>query len=197
VASAETYMGLVEMGVGLIPAGGGCKEMLRRVVSPVMQIPHADVLPHLQAAFEQIALAKVAESAEQARSMGILAPGDRVVMNGDHLLAEAKNTALHMVEEGYRPPTPRKIWAAGRDALADLKVAAWSMVEAGYATEHDAVIANWLAYVLAGGDLTEPGWVPEDYVLDLEREAFVALCQEPKTLERMWHMLQHKKPLRN
>ncbi len=197
VSHAELYIGLVEFGVGAIPAWSGTKEMIRRVINPVMQTPNADVLPHLQKVFEQIALAKVSESAKQAREMGFLGQADRIVMNKHHLLAEAKRAALEMVAAGYRPMPPQKVWAAGRDALADLKMAVWQMVEAGYASEHDAKVASKLAYVLTGGDLSEPGWVPEQYILDLEREAFVSLAGEPKTQERMWYMLQHGKPLRN
>jgi len=197
VAHAELYIGLVEMGVGLIPAWGGSKEMLRRVVNPVMETPNADVLPHLQKVFEQIALAKVAESAKQAREMGFLSRADRIVMNRDSLLAEAKRTALELVAHGYTPLPPQKIWAAGRDALAALRVAVWGLVQGGYASEHDAKIAGKLAYVLCGGDLSEPGWVPEQYILDLEREALVSLAGEPKTQERLGHMLQFGKPLRN
>jgi 3-hydroxyacyl-CoA dehydrogenase len=95
------------------------------------------------------------------------------------------------------PARPRLVWAAGGEALAALRMGVWSLVQAGYATPHDAVVANWLARVLTGGELSRPGWVNEQHLLDLEREAFLALCAEPKTQERMWHMLQHKKPLRN
>lgn len=197
VAAAESYIGLIEMGVGLIPAGTGTKEMMRRLLGPVMQTENADVLPHLQRVFELIALAKVSESAEQAREMGFLRDSDRIVMNQDHLLAEAKRTALQMAAAGYRPEPGDGVWAAGRDALADLKMMVWSMVDGGYASEYDGVLARKLARVLTGGDLTEPGWVPEQYILDLEREAFIELAAEPKTQERMWHMLQHRKPLRN
>ena len=197
VAHAELYIGLVEMGVGLLPAGTGCKEMLRRRVNPVMQTPNADPLPHLQQVFEQIALAKVSESARQARDMGFLTPADRIVLNKRHLLAEAKREALHLAAAGYTPPPPQMIWAAGRDALAALRIGVYTMLEGGFATEHDARIANAIAYVLCGGDLSEPGWVPEQVILDLERAAFVELCREPKTHERIAHMLQYGKPLRN
>jgi len=197
VAAAESYVGLVEMGVGLIPAGTGTKETVRRLLNPVMQTEGADVLPHLQRAFEQIALAKVAESAQQAREMGYLGPADRIVMNQDHLLAEAKREALACAAGGPSPARPRLVWAAGGEALAALRMAIWSMVQAGYASAHDAVVAGQLARVLTGGELSRPGWVSEQHLLDLEREAFLALCAEPKTQERMWHMLQHKKPLRN
>jgi len=197
VAHAELYAGLVEIGVGLLPAGSGCKEMLRRRLNPVMRTPNADPLPHLQAIFEQIALAKVSESARQARDMGFLLPADRILLNRDHLLAEAKREVLHLAVSGHRPAPPESIWAAGRDALAALRLAVFTLQDGGYATDHDALIANHIAYVLCGGDLSEPAWVPEQYILDLEREAFVALCHEPKTLERIAHMLQHNKPLRN
>ena len=197
VAAAESYIGLVEVGVGLIPAGSGTKELMRRRLGPVMMTENADVLPHLLAIFEQIALAKVAESAEQALDMGFLSSDDRIIMNQDHLLAEAKRTALQMAEAGYQPPDDGQVWAAGRDALADLNMLVWSMVDAGYATEHDGVVSNQLARVLTGGDISGPGWVPDEYILELEREAFVALAAEEKTQERMWYMLQNRKPLRN
>lgn len=197
VAAAESYIGLIEVGVGLIPAGGGTTATVRRLINPVMKTINADVLPHMQRAFEQIALAKVAESALQAQEIGYLSAQDRIVMNSDYLLAEAKHTALEMVAGGYRPPVPGKIWASGRDILADMKLLVWSMMDAGYASEHDGVVSNHLANVLTGGDLTSPGWVPEQYFLDLEREAILALFHEEKSIARMWHMLQNKKPLRN
>lgn len=197
VAHAELYAGLVEIGVGVLPAGTGCKELLRRKLNPVMRTPNADALPHLQRIFEQIALAKVSESAKQAREMGFLTACDRIVMNRDHLLAEAKREVLHMIAGGFRAQPPGKVWAAGRDALAALRMAVFTLQDGGFATDHDALIANKIAYVLCGGDLSEPQWVPEQYILDLEREAFVELCHEPKTLERIGHMLQHGKPLRN
>jgi 3-hydroxyacyl-CoA dehydrogenase len=166
-------------------------------MNPVMQFPNADPLPPLQAVFEQIALAKVSESARQARDLGFLTVMDRIVLNKDHLLDAAKREVLHLVASGYSPMPPQKIWAAGRDALAALRMAVYTLNEGGYATDHEAVIANHIAYVLCGGDLSEPGWVPEQYILDLEREAFVALCHEPKTHERIAYMLQNNKPLRN
>ena len=197
VAAAESYIGLVEAGVGVIPAGSGTKEMMRRRLGPVMHTQNADVLPHLQAIFEQIALAKVSESADQAREMGFLTDSDRIVMNQDHLLAEAKRTALQMVEAGYQPDDEREVWAAGRDAQATLKMLVWTLIDAGYASEHDGVVASQLAKVITGGDVSGPGWVPDEYILDLEREAFLSLAANPKTQERMWYMLQNRKPLRN
>jgi 3-hydroxyacyl-CoA dehydrogenase len=197
VAAAETYIGLIEVGVGLIPGGGGCKETVRRIITPPMKVANAQVLAYLQQAFEQVGLAKVATSAAEAREMNILSECDRIVINQDYLLAEAKQTVLDMVRDGYRPPAPQKLYAAGRDAYAALKVVLYQMQEAGYASEHDAVIGKKLGLILCGGELSAPTWVDELHFLDLEREAFVALCREPKTLERMWHMLQHNRPLRN
>ncbi len=197
VAHMELYAGLVEAGVGIIPASGGCKEMLRRVLNPVMQsAPNADPLPHLLQIFEQIATAKVSGSAKEARAMGILSPCDRVVMNRAHLLGEAKREALHLAD-GYVPQRAGNVWAAGRDAYAALLVAVEGYRESGLATDYDTVIARKLAYVLTGGALTESGWVPEQAILNLEREAFMELVREPKTLERMAYMLQNNKPLRN
>jgi 3-hydroxyacyl-CoA dehydrogenase len=197
VAAAETYIGLIEVGVGLIPAGGGCKEMVRRVVSPPMKTEGAQVLPFLQQAFEQIGLAKVATSAAEARQMRFLADTDRIIVNQDYLLAEAKATVLDMVRDGYRAPLPEKVYAPGRDAYAAMKMALYQLREAGYASDHDVVIGRKLGSILCGGELSAPAWVEEQHILDLEREAFVALCREPKTIERMWHMLQHNRPLRN
>ena len=197
VAAAETYIGQVEGGVGLVPAGGGCKEFVRRVITPPMKTPNVSVLPFLQQAFEQIGLAKVATSAAQARQMKILTDCDRIVVNQDYLLSEAKQTVLDMVRNGYRAPAPQKIYAAGRDAYAALQLALYGMHEAGWASEHDVLINKKLGYILCGGELSAPTWVDEGYILDLEREAFVDLCREPKTIERIWHMLQKNKPLRN
>ncbi|CUS02274.2 putative 3-hydroxyacyl-CoA dehydrogenase [Candidatus Promineifilum breve] len=197
VADHEVYMGLVEFGVGLIPAGGGCKEIVRRKVNPTMRAANADVLPPLQEAFEQIALAKVGASAWEARSMGYLTPQDTIVMNSDHRLARAKQRALQLVAAGARPPEIEQIYAAGRDALYALKLGVKSLHWGGFASEHDAKIAGKLAYVLTGGDLSAPAWVDPWYILDLEREAFLSLLGEEKTRERMMHMLQTGKPLRN
>jgi 3-hydroxyacyl-CoA dehydrogenase len=197
VAHVELYAGLVEVGVGLIPGSCGVKEMLRRIVNPVIAAhPNADVLPHLQKVFEQIALAKVSGSAKEARDMGILAAADRIVMNRDHLLGEAKREALHMAD-GFIPNNPGKVWAAGRDAYAALLLGIEGFLESRQASEHDAMIARKLAFVLTGGAVSEPGWLEEQVFLDLEREAFLELVQTPKTLERISFMLQNNKPLRN
>jgi 3-hydroxyacyl-CoA dehydrogenase len=197
VADHETYMGLVEFGVGLIPAGGGCKETLRRKVNPVMRAANADVLPVMQEVFEQIAMAKVGTSAWEARSLGYLTGQDAIVMNSDHRLAKAKARALQLVASGARPPEVEKIYAAGRDVLYALKLGARSLRWGNFASDHDMLIANKLAYVLTGGDISAPAWVDPWYILDLEREAFLSLLGEEKTRERMMHMLQTGKPLRN
>jgi 3-hydroxyacyl-CoA dehydrogenase len=197
VAGAELYIGLVEVGAGVIPAWGGTKEMLRRILNPAMLTKNAEALPFLQRIFEQVGLAKVATSAEEARQMGFLGPADRVVMHRDHLLAEAKREVLHLVETSYHPPAPEKIYAAGRDALAAMRVGIYMMKEGGYITEYESHIANKLAYVMTGGELSSPAWVPEQYILDLEREAFLSLAGEAKSQERMWSILQTGKTVRN
>ncbi len=197
VAAAESYIGLVEVGVGLIPAGTGSKEVVRRIVSGPMATPNAQVLGFLQQAFEQVGLGKVATSAVEAREMHYLRQADRIVMNPEHLLAEAKREALALAESGYRPPDRPRLYAAGRDAYAALLVALDQLKEGGYASEHDALVGTRLGYVLCGGDLSAAQWVSEDHFLALERQAFLALCKEPKTIERIWYMLQNNKPLRN
>jgi 3-hydroxyacyl-CoA dehydrogenase len=197
VAAGELYIGLVELGAGVIPAGAGTKEIMRRVINPAMRTESAEVLPFLQRAFLQIGQAKVAMSAEEARQMGILGPADRVVMNRGHLLTEAKKEVLHMVATGYAPPPPEKIYAAGRDMLGAMQVGAFSFMAGGYITEYDNHIARKLAHILTGGGLSKPQWVSEQYILDLEREAFLSLCGEEKTQARMWSLLQTGKPLRN
>jgi 3-hydroxyacyl-CoA dehydrogenase len=129
--------------------------------------------------------------------MGILSPTDRIVMNRDALLTEAKREALHMSAAGYRPPAPELVYVAGRDMQAALRVGGFMFKEGGYISDYDQHLANKLAYVMCGGELTRPQWVSEQYVLDLEREAFLSLCGEQKTQARMWSLLQTGKPLRN
>lgn len=197
VAHIELYTGLVELGVGIIPAGAGTKEMMRRVINPAMRTPNALVLPFVQRLLEQIGTAKVAASAEEARQVGILGPCDRVVFNRDHLLAEAKREVLALAAAGYVPPRPEKIYAGGRDLYAATQVALKAYVEAKQISEHDFKVAGKLAYILSGGELSRPTWVSEPYILDLEREAFLSLCGEEKTQQRMWHTLNTGKPLRN
>jgi len=197
IAAAETYIGLVELGVGVIPAGAGTKEMLRRIVNPVMRIENAEPLAALQKVFLQMGQAKVATSAEEARGMNILSPQDRVVLNRSHLLAEAKKEVLHMLTSGYKPPAPESIYAAGRDTLAALRIGAWMFKEGQYITQYDHHVAGKLAYVMCGGELTRGQWVSEQYILDLERESILSLFGEEKTQARMWSILQSGKPLRN
>ena len=196
VAHAELYMGLVEVGVGLVPAGGGCKEMVRRLVNPLARSGSDDVLVGLQKAFENIATAKVSGSAKEAKSLGLLAPADKIVMNRKHLLGEAKSLALAL-SETYTERKPEPVYAAGRDAYAALMLGVAGFKEAGYASDHDALIAKQLAYILTGAALAELQWVTQQYLLNLEREAFLSLIMETKTQERIMHMLQTNKPLRN
>jgi 3-hydroxyacyl-CoA dehydrogenase len=196
-ADHETYMGFVEVGVGLIPGAGGCKEMLRRKINPVMRTHNADVVPVMQEVFEQIATAKVGASAWEDKDLGYLMPDDEIVMNQDHRLSAAKRKALQLVANGSRPPEIETIYAAGRDVLSALNLGVQSFYWAGYASDHDLLIGRKLAHVLCGGELSEPTWVDPWYILDLEREAIVSLIGEPLTQARISHMLQSGKPLRN
>jgi len=198
VAAAETYIGLVEMGTaGVIPAGGGTKEYMRRIINPAMRVPDTIVLPPLAKAFLQMGQAKVATSAWEARDMNILGPQDRIVLNRDHLLTEAKKEVLHMANTGYAPPAPELIYAAGPDIEGAVRIVAQGFADGNYISEHDLLIAHKMAYVLTGGRLSKPQWVSEQYILDLEREAFLSLCGEEKTQARMWSILNTGKPLRN
>jgi 3-hydroxyacyl-CoA dehydrogenase len=196
-AAAETYMGLVEAGVGLIPGGGGTKEMLIRANEHGAGGEDLDLFHALKPIFEAIAMAKVSTSAEEARSLGFLRPSDLIAMNRDRQVADAKQTALAIVRAGYHPPAPPEIRVLGEEFLAAAKLAIHMLVRGEFASEHDAVVARKLAYILAGGNITAPQIVSEQYVLDLEREAFVSLCGERKTQERIAHTLKTGKPLRN
>ncbi|MDP4600186.1 MAG: 3-hydroxyacyl-CoA dehydrogenase NAD-binding domain-containing protein [Polaribacter sp.] len=197
VAAAETYMGLVEFGVGVIPGGGGSKEMALRAQDLFHK---GDVqLNVLQEHFLTIGMAKVATSAYEAFDLGLLQKGkDIVVVNKDRQIAEAKKHAVLMAEAGYTQPVKRNdILVLGKQALGMFLVGTDSMEASKYISAHDQKIANKLAYVMAGGDLSEPTRVSEQYLLDIEREAFLSLCTERKTLERIQHMLKTGKPLRN
>ena len=196
VVHAELYIGLVEAGVGLVPAAGGCKELVRRLVNPLAQAGSDDILAGLQKAFENIAAAKVSESAKQAKALGFLAANDRIVMNRSRLLGEAKSLALAFSETGIQQK-PEPVYAAGRDLYAALMMAIAGFKEAGYASQHDALIAQKLAYILTGAGLARPQWVSQQYLLNLERAAFLELIIESKTQERIMHMLQTNRPLRN
>lgn len=197
VAAAETYIGLVEVGAGLIPAGGGTKELALRASDKFFK---GDIeIPTVQEMSLHIATAKVATSAREAFEMGILRKGhDKEVLNVSRVIAEAKNAVLEMADSGYVQPVPRKnIKVLGRTALGSFYVGISSMRMAGYISEYDEKIAKKVCYVLCGGDLSQPTEVNEQYLLDLEREAFLSLLGERKTLERMQHILKTGKPLRN
>jgi 3-hydroxyacyl-CoA dehydrogenase len=183
-ASAELYMGLVEVGVGLIPGGGGCKELLLRLKDP-------------RRVFELIGYAKVSGSAEDAKNLGLLHRADAVSMNPERLIGDAKALALSLVAN-HAPGAPRtNIKVAGESGFAMLKLGIWTMRQGHYISDTDVAIAEKLAYVLTGGRLTGEQTVSEQYLLDLEREAFLSLCGSPKTQERMGYMLKTGKPLRN
>lgn len=196
VAHSETYMGLVEVGVGLIPAGGGTKEMAARA-SDLYQTGDPE-LNILQSAFMNIATAKVSTSAQEAREMNYLLPSAQIVLNRSRLIAEAKQAAIELAENGYVQPKQRNdIKVQGKTGIALFKAGITAMHMGRYISDHDLKIADKLAYVICGGDLSAPQNVTEQYLLDLEREAFLSLCGEKKTLERIQSLLQGGKPLRN
>jgi 3-hydroxyacyl-CoA dehydrogenase len=196
-AAAESYIGLVEVGVGLIPGGGGTKEMLARSVHG-LPAHQPDLLPYVQQVFETNGFAKVSTSAADARRLGFLGDADRVTMNRERLMADAKEHALERVRDGYQRPAPRTaIPVGGETILAALKLGIHLAWRAGRISDHDAVVGRALANVLAGGALPHQTTVGEQYLLDLEREAFLKLCGERKTLERIQHTLKTGKPLRN
>jgi len=196
-AAAESYLGLVEVGVGLIPAGGGTKEMAFRFYGSIPEGVNADLFPFVQTAFLKIGQATVSTSAEEAKTHGYLRRTDRITLNPDAVLADAKADVLAMVSTGYKPPMPRKVRVPGRDAIAMLKSVVHGMFQGGYVTEYDEHVAGVLAGVLSGGDVPAGTMLSEQDFLDLEREAFVALCKEQKTIDRIMHMLETGKALRN
>jgi 3-hydroxyacyl-CoA dehydrogenase len=198
VAAAETYIGLVEVSVGLIPGAGGIMRMTARVAERAASENPSHVQPFLKAAFETIATAKVSSSAYEGQTLGFLPPTTQILMNGDRRLAVAKSTVLHLADSGYIPPPEMNaIQVLGRPARALLDMGAYIFEQSGYASEHDRYLANRLAYVMTGGDLSAPTFVHENYLLALERENFIPLLGLPKTQERVAHMLKTKKPLRN
>ena len=195
-ASAETYIGLVEMGVGVIPGGGGTKEMARRASKAYFS---GDIeLPTLKERYLNIGMAKVATSAQEAIELDLLLKNrDKVTVGFNNLITDAKAVVLNLSKQGYTKPIPEKIKALGKQGLGMFMVGAHSMHAAGYITEHEKLMSEKLAYAICGGDLSAPTFVSEQYLLDLEREAFLSLCGERKTLERIEHMLKKGKPLRN
>jgi 3-hydroxyacyl-CoA dehydrogenase len=198
VAAAETYIGLVEVSVGLIPGAGGIMRMTSRVAERAASENPSHVQPFLKAAFETIATAKVSSSAYEGQALGFLPPTTQILMNGDRRLAVAKSMVLHLADSGYVPPPElNAIQVLGRPARALLDMGAYVFEQSGYASEHDRYLANRLAYVMTGGDLSAPAFVHENYLLELERENFIPLLGLPKTQERVAYMLKTKKPLRN
>ncbi len=197
-AAAETYIGLVEVGVGLIPAGGGCLFMLERMLEYNAATKTVlSNLPFIQKAFENIGMAKVATSGEEARDLGILRPWDKVVVNRDEQLHVAKQMAIGMAEEGYRPPQPKTFYLPGKEGVATIKMMLHNMKLTHWVSSYDTVVGTHLANILCGGDTTIHEPVTEQQILDLEREAFLSLCGEPKTQDRIKYMLANNKPLRN
>jgi len=203
-AHAELYMGLVETGVGVVPAGGGCKEMLLRALDVAGAVNEnarpesVELAGALRRTFETIAMAKVSTSAVEARHLRLLLPTDRITMNRERLLLDAKQTARELAAGGYSAPVPRTdIPAPGENMLASLKLGVHVMRQGEFISDHDVKVANWVAYVLCGGPVTPGTLVSEQYLLDLEREAFLSLCGEKKTQERIGFTLKTGKPLRN
>jgi 3-hydroxyacyl-CoA dehydrogenase len=204
-------MGLVETGVGLVPGGGGTKEMALRaldaaaevsgidpVVAPLKFAQSSELLDALKSNFELIALAKVSTSAADARSLGLLTSSDRITANRERVLTDAKHVAMSLADEGYTAPIPRTLISVpGEAVLATLKLGVHLTRQAEYISDHDMKIANHVANILCGGRLTAGSWVSEQYLLDLERQAFLSLCGERKTLERIAFTLKTGKPLRN
>jgi len=203
--AAETYMGLVEVGVGLIPAGGGSKELLIRNTEHLFEVApggvypkQIEMVPFVARAFETIALAKVATSGPEAVKFGYLRPADKMTVNRDFLIQDAKKTVLAMNMEGYTPPRPLdEIRVPGENTFALIKMAVWTLNQQGFATDHDVTVSEKVGYVLCGGRVLADTKVSEQYLLDLEREAFCSLAGNPKTQARIQHMLTTGKPLRN
>ncbi|HJT87903.1 MAG TPA: hypothetical protein VJ732_08600, partial [Bryobacteraceae bacterium] len=202
-AHAELYMGLVETGVGLLPAGGGCKEMTLHAIDAAAAVREGgresvELLDAMRMSFEAIAMAKVSTSAVEARRLGFLAAHDGISMNRERLLSDARERARDMAGAGYAPPLPRTdIPAPGENLLASMRMAVHMMRQGEFISDHDVKVANRVAHVLCGGKVTPGTPVSEQYLLDLEREGFLSLCGEKKTQERIAFTLKTGKPLRN
>lgn len=196
-AAGELYAGLVEVGVGLIPAGGGCKELLARYLGDIPPGTAYDPNPFVQKAFEYVATAKVAVSCEEARDFGFLRPADRITTEPDSLVGDAKRVALGLVAGGYKPGRPRSFKLPGPQGRAAIELFLYQMQQGGFVTAYDTVVGKKLAYVMTGGDIASGGVRTEQDILDLEREAFLSLCGNPETVARIQHMLEKGKPLRN
>jgi 3-hydroxyacyl-CoA dehydrogenase len=197
VAHYELYAGLVEVGVGLLPAGGGTTEMLRRAMEQVIADEQVDPLPNIKEVFKTIGMAKVSDGAPKAQAYKYLKESDSIIMNRDLLIANAKAEAKRMVSAGYYPPEKSNMKVLGKTALSSLRLMLYIMHEANYITDYDKVVADKVAYIMSGGDLSEPQEVPQDYLLRLEREAFLELLEDERTQARIEHMLKKGQPLRN
>jgi 3-hydroxyacyl-CoA dehydrogenase len=198
VAHAELYMGQVEIGVGLIPAGGACLNLMKKFLISVPDVvTDLDLAKFFLPVFMAIAMAKVSTSAADARANGFLGPRDRIVFNRDYLIGEAKKDVLKMVDEGYAPPPKRKVKVLGQAAQGMVNAEIFNMLNGKFISEYDAFLAKKIAYVISGGDVRDNAQVQEDVILTLEREAFIELLKEEKTLARIDHMLATGKPLRN
>ena len=196
-ASAETYLGLVEVGVGLIPGGGGTKELLLKCTQELSETPENDLTPALRKAWETIATAKVSGSAHDAIKKGYLRKNDRIVMSQDYLIDEAKDAVLYLSESGFRPWQKKPVKVMGSSGRAALQYVIDFMHKGNFISEYDAYIAKMIARVMTGGDVPAGVLMTEEQILELEKEAFVSLCGEAKTLQRIEYMLTKGKPLRN
>ena len=197
-AAAETYIGLVEVGVGVIPAGCGTKEMTMRTMDAWSKAPESDPLQFLKNTFTTIGMGKVATSAHEGRAFGFLRDSDAISMNGDRLIQDAKQEVLNLDAAGYVAPVERTdITVLGESAESAMKLALHTMKQGGFISEHDQLIGTKLAHIMSGGTINHKAQVSERYLLDLEREAFVSLCGTRKTQERIAAMLKTGKPLRN
>lgn len=198
VAHSELYMGQVEVGVGLIPGGGGCLNLWKKFLQGLPDaVTDLDMTPLFIPVFMHIAMAKISTSAAEARALGFLGPQDRIVFNRDYLIGEAKKEVLKMVAEGYSPPIKRPIPVIGENGQGMIAAQIYNMQEAGYISEHDALLAKKVAWVLSGGQVRSKGMVDEDVILTLERQVFIELLKNDKTVARIEHMLKTGKPLRN
>ena len=198
VAHAELYMGLVEIGVGLLPSGGGCLNLWKKFVQTIPEaVTDVDLAKFFVPVFMSVALAQVSTSAAEARNNGFLAPTDRIVFNRDSLIGEAKKEVLKMVDEGYAPPMKQPIKVLGQAAQGMIEVEIFNMLKGKFITEYDAFLAKRIAYVISGGEVRDNSTIQEDVILNLEREAFVDFWKEEKTMARVEHMLKTGKPLRN
>ncbi|HAY39894.1 MAG TPA: 3-hydroxyacyl-CoA dehydrogenase, partial [Desulfobacteraceae bacterium] len=198
VAHAELYMGLVEIGVGLLPSGGGCLNLWKKFVQTIPEtVIDVDLAKFFVPVFMSIALAQVSTSAAEARISGFLGPKDRIVFNRDYLIGEAKKEVLKMVDEGYAPPIKQPIKVLGQAAQGMIEVEIFNMLKGKFISEYDAFLAKRIAFVISGGEVRDNSSVEEDVILNLEREAFVDFWKEEKTMARVEHMLKTGKPLRN